>query len=467
MLGYRSKKDSPTKAAVTRRAARRSLSPVTWWLAGMGIVTVLLMIWLMPLSPNSDPSGWLLNLIGISGSFNASTRYAGTLRGGLILPAALALVGMAALASSLKAYRRRVALGVLGHLASAVRLQVPLSPYLYAAAAAEPRGLSRRLRRTAAALAEGRPIGAVLPETAGELPPLVIDRVAAAERSYALGASLGPILDRERRLLAMPRTSGVSTTYALVVILTMLYIGVFVMIFVVPKLAQIFHDFQLKLPWTTQALIDFFYFLERGIDPYRIGVGTILLLAYVLLCRSLARTTRGLFTSRPRVRWFGDWIDRLISIMPVIGRLTRDREAALVCEALAEALRAGRPMPDAIAIATLPSLNAVLRDRMMTWRATVEAGQPIAAAARTAKLPRLMCELLAGTAVTGGADAAGSIEFAGRAYAARSARQAAVVAAVLPVFTTLALAAVVAFMALALSSPMITLIDGLTGGRGR
>ncbi|MDB5325632.1 MAG: type secretion system family protein [Phycisphaerales bacterium] len=445
------------------RTSRNQAAGILWLIVGALLLAALLLLWLWPFPPEANPIEWALRLFSNSPSNSGSgylrRQYGASVLNGpqafaVILPIALGVLSLAALSSSLQLQRRRAAALVLGHLASAIQLSMPLSMYLRSAARGEQRLPRKRLLQLASDLDAGDSISGALADAAGELPPLVLDRVAAAEQSFSLTHALGDILERERRRTAEPAPGVPSRAYAAIVLATMTLVTWLILIFVMPKFAQIFADFKLKLPNVTLVLIGDFPVLLSTL---------ILLAAAISLLVLLSRITRMLFTARTAPDLLGWATDPIQWFTPIYGRLTRNRQMALVCEALAEALIAGRPMPEAIGIATLPSMNRVLRKKLRAWRAGVEDGAPLTSAARSAGVPRLLCDVLAGTTADDGSGAVSAVVFAGRAYNGASGRLAAVLSAIAPIVLTGILAAFVAFLALAMFMPMISLIDGMTG----
>ena len=444
-------------------AARRPLLSRGAWTLLLAAVVVLFVLWVALLAtPNTKPlevPGIILlffwSLLTNPGAFSA----VGVV---LIIPGTFFLLLLALIATALRTKARQRALAVVGYVAAAVRLRVPLPTYLRAAASSESLAMGRRLRRAAAMLDRGVALGPALRVTAGELPPLMLDRIAAAEQAVAPGDMLSDTIDHQRMRYVTRDVANPVPAYAIVTACLIVMVSSMLMVFIIPKYAQIFADFHLRLPPVTQALIDLSRGVALSIESYTLFILSVMLLGAILQSRSIARSTMGSPGSDVPL-WLRRAMGRAVWFLPVVGPIVRDRQTAVTCEALGEALRAGRPMPESIGLATLPSLNGVLRERMAAWRTRVEAGEPTASAARAARLPGLLGDVLAGPAVQEGDNAAGAIEFAGRTYAARAVRASAAVSAVVPIATTLVLAAGVAFVALAMFTPIVKLIDSIAG----
>ena len=390
----------------------------------------------------------------------------------LSLPFALALLCLTGLRIALAGYRRHRADMVLGHVATAIDLGLPLPDYLRIASQSSTPSVARRLLRMSSAIESGIPLPRAISIAAGELPLVLQDQIAAAERSGTLPQTLPTLLAQEQRRTAVAVRARADVAYAFVLATMVVIIVTMISIFVLPKFAQILHDFHLPMSPATVALgrasripdaiayVIFYPFTFVFTDTWEwlqfiVFMPIVMLILFTI--GFVASAARGLFTSRSKRSIFRVLTDPVVWRTPVFGRLVRQRQSAAICETLHDALQAGRPLPEAISLATFPSLNLVLRKRMTRWQQRVTAGESAATAARASKLPRLLCDLLAGARN----DVPGAIAFAGRAYASASERLAIVLRAVAPILVTFTFALIVLSLALSLFAPMLTMIDAL------
>jgi len=364
----------------------------------------------------------------------------------MVLLGAAGLMVLAMLAVPIRLYRKRRALIVLGHVLSAVTLRMPLPKYLRAAATGEPPATRRKLIGIAQRLEEGSSIAAALRGVACDLPPLSLDRLAAAEQNFSFERTAARMVEQLKLRTQTVDPAANSGTYFCILAWVLAAVTGTVVVFVEPKMLKIMADFRVAPPPVMRIL------LLPATGPTTIVV----MLVFTLALLGVAFDIGGKLLPIRRKLSARSWIIDLFAWhVPVIGRIVRARNAAAVCEALAAAFAAGRPTPEAIASANLTSLNSVLRRRVTRWQQDIDAGRPLGQSARETRIPPLLADLLSGAQL----DLSGAAAFAGRAYAATSERQMLVLRAAAPLLVTAFFAVGVAFIALAVFQPMALLID--------
>ena len=420
----------------------RLLRGVLWWLAGAAVL---------------GGAGFLLAWTGLF----------------LFAPVFL-LLGLGTLllaAGNAVRLRRRRADVVLGHVAAAVRLGLPLTPYLRAAAEGEPRAARRTTLETAELIEAGGRVGDAL----GAAAP---GREAAA-RELAAAEDNGVLPEAARRLDDAPADDGdgdgdgdeaalvtpsvaLTATYAAVVLLTLLAALGFLAVFVVPKFEEIFADFGVPLPASTRSLLGA---ARSAVDtPW-------LLLGYAVvvglgLPYAVGRALRALVVAEPRRPWGRPLLGRAACRLPVVGRGLRARHWAAVLRATASGLRAGRPLDRAVAVAAGAGQGGgggPLGARTARLAEDLAEGRPAAAALRRAGLARHEAGLLA-------APPQGRLpermEFLAAHLDNRHRQAAAWLAALATPAVTLAGGLLVGWVALALFEPMRVLAETVLSAEG-
>jgi type II secretory pathway component PulF len=242
-------------------------------------------------------------------------------------------------------------------------------------------------------------------------------------------------------------------TYALVLLILVPGIITILSIFVMPKFNQILKDFGM---WPPPPAMRWVIALSQGVAPMIAAAGAILF----LVAGQVAVEQFG----APSMRWwqarhgyFRTTIDRIRWIMPIVGRLDRDRGLADVMATVAEALEAQRPLNLAVAEAHQPHLNAVLAERVNEWGQGVAAGMSPGDAAARASLPSIVSGLLGTTRPA--PNIAAVCRFLERYYRSRFSRlQLLLREATVPLLALFGGAAVV-LVALAVFQPMIVLLE--------
>lgn len=366
--------------------------------------------------------------------------------GWLFLPFAVLL----AVSTLVRVRRRRVA-SVLGYVDQAVRLNLPLVPMVRAAANGESPRTALRLEALAEQLGSGATLAEALRHAVPEVSPRLASVVAAGEGMHKLPTVLARVA--EQRRVEDEREGaryGMVWGYPWAVLAAALLVLMFLTGMVAPKFIEIFEDFDVALPPITVAFNEFSRWLGGPLlgrmgNPNQLVPGMLWILLGAFVSGLVVMVTRS--TGLRDVLWY----------VPIAGSLERDRGLGDVCHVLEQALRAGLPMDAALAEAAELRVNGVLRRRVAAWSKRVHAGEPVDRAAREAGMPPLVSGLVAtGTAGAGLPEALG---FLRRFYDHRFSRTAAFVQAAWTPISTLLLAALVLWIALAWFVPLVVLIE--------
>ncbi|HSU67839.1 MAG TPA: type II secretion system F family protein [Tepidisphaeraceae bacterium] len=359
------------------RPIRRMLTAIGWLLAGPFVVAAIAMAIGAAVTPSFGGASPLLTLLILT-----------------------------ALALFARNTRRARAMIAVNYLEQAVRLNLPIPAMLAAAERAERGALRRRLGVLRTNLESGWFIGSALQRSVPGVPGRVVQLVSAAERVGQLPATLARLVNRQEHELDQRPMQGIMLRwYPMLMLLCIGPVFLMVMIFVMPKIKQIFHDFHLELPAAVQWALNLWDVLE--IPLFAVAVIAIFPFCGRLLSELLPRRTADLNVFRALT-------DRLGWYIPPWRKVVRSRALADVCHVLAGATVAGQPMDRALSEAAEAADNYVLRRRMHQWTQAVTAGLPLAAAAREAKMPPLIVGMLR---TAQGADATADVfAFLGRYY---------------------------------------------------
>ena len=215
----------------------------------------------------------------------------------------------------------------------------------YALETAPRPSVQRVLSRLRDAVRDGTPLSAALAREPDSFPPLYVGMVRAGEAGGKLAealARLADLLERQRRTVA-------TVTSALIYpcLLAVAAVGSIALLLtqVLPQFVPLFEQNGVKLPASTQLLIDAGAFVSNYGVPILLA-----LLALFLLGGAALR--------RPRPRLV---VDRLLLRLPVVGSLHRELLAARLTRALGTLLINGVSLIAALGIArdALGNLAAV------------------------------------------------------------------------------------------------------------
>lgn len=371
----------------------------------------------------------------------------------IAIPAAVMIVILAPMtAITFSAIRRRRFRTVMVYLEQAIRLNLPLSRMMRAASHGERGVIAMRLSDLRHDLDQGLTVTEAVESALPEAPARAIVTLAAAEHIGQLKPALSRLVRQQRSTddTLDPTQRPFARLYPVVLVCAIGAIGMVFAIFVMPKYEQLFRDFQVTLPAITRGVI----------DALRVAGPVVMLLGGVGL---LVLTGRYLFeTARP----FGIGLtslgiaDRVAWSLPIAHSLALNRSMADVCAFLTDAIAAGIPLDRALTEASRLPINAVMQSRMLEWADLVSEGVPFAEAARKALLPKLAATLLATVRSTD--DTAEVFRFLERHYRWRFSRADYLLRAMVIPLTVLILGVAVAFIALAMFLPLLSLMNALS-----
>ena len=384
------------------------------------------------------------------GGFAAALGVAAGLPAVVGMGSLLGLLLLAATAHLLGGIRRNRARTALGYLEQAARLNLPLPAMLHAAESAETGGGRAAIQLLRARLEDGVPVASAFGQALSGASPRQVSLIGAGERVGRLGQALRRLTDQDR---CKPRRDPANTiylqVYPLVLSLAVSTICALLILFVIPKYKRILHDFHAPVP----AALDWLGDWSGTVIPLCGAIASLLLLSYV------GRMTAAIFSPRLRRPAVLEWIvDRTLWGLPLARGIVRGRGMADVCNVAADALDAGYSPALALADASELKVNAILRRRVRHWAALVEAGQPLADAARAARMPKLLVGMLS---TASGEDVPRVLQFLARYYESRFSRSAELLRGAAIPTMAMGFGAVVLFMAYTLLVPLISLADAM------
>ncbi len=347
---------------------------------------------------------------------------------------------------------------ILGYVEAAVRLNLPLVPFLSAAEVAETGRRRRQLGGVRQAIESGASLGAALGEAA-DVPEDAVARVAAAEPLGQVQSALRRAMKIEQEKRSASTEQGERNFYRFYPVFLMaavLYMVTTFSIFIVPKLRDILKGFGMPLPVITEWLVN----MDRVLfDDYGYVTWSILLAAGVVVLCVIAVYMNRLFLPSVQMPRFGALAERMGWRVPFIHGMHRDRGMAESCELLAEALRGGVPMPEAVRRCLALPVSAGFRRRLIKFQARLEGGATPADAARDARMPALLVGMLQPLSAGAVGESGDLFEFLAHYYRQKFSRAAQVIQAAVEPAVVIACGTVVLTIMLALFLPVMAMIN--------
>jgi len=214
----------------------------------------------------------------------------------------------------------------------------------------------------------GMPVSHALAKHPRYFPEVYTQTLRAGEASGQFGEVAGRLADFQETEVARRSQIVGALVYPGVLASTAIFVVIFLLTFVIPKLSGLFKDMGNDLPVTTRMLLDSTDFITKN---WILCIGMIV--GIVVLFRLWVATPGGAYTR-----------DRLLLHAPLVGPVVRKATISRFARVLGTLVYGGVPILEALEIAGLSAGNRVFHVSAQTVEQEVRAGRPIAEAMRDA-----------------------------------------------------------------------------------
>lgn len=190
---------------------------------------------------------------------------------------------------------------------------------------------------------------------------LFVAMVRSGEEGGDLPGAFSVVADQMERMYTLKKKIRGALIYPSIILMAIFGIGAYMMVAVVPTLAQTFKEMKVDLPLSTQSIIWFSDFLVNNLVASAIGVAL-----FVLMWPIAARTRVG----KRMIEW-------ILLHTPVIKDIVREVNAARTGRTLASLLAAGVDILTALEITREVVQNTYFRDVIESAQKGVGQGEPL------------------------------------------------------------------------------------------
>lgn len=287
--------------------------------------------------------------------------------------------------------------------------------------------------------------GATLHEALAKFPRifsnLFVAMVRAGEEGGSLPESLTVVSDQMERMYQLKKKIRGALIYPAIIVIAIVGIGVLMMMYVVPTLAQTFAEMDAELPKSTQAIIAISNFLLNY---------TVLAIGGAV--GSLALLYAGMHTT------LGKRVSDILFIrMPLIGTMVREVNAARTARTMASLLSSGVDVISSLEITSQVVQNTYFRDVIKDAQKGVGKGEPLSSAfvRRDDLYPAFVGEMIAVGEETGAL--AEMLKRLAVFYEEEVDRKTKDLSTIIEPFLMIVIGAAVGFFAISMISPIYTL----------
>jgi type IV pilus assembly protein PilC len=202
--------------------------------------------------------------------------------------------------------------------------------------------------------------------------------VAAGESSGKLDIILRRLAETMESQRELNSKLKAAMVYPAIVMSAMVGVFIILMVYVVPKLADMYKSMNVPLPFVTQAMITVSDFMVRYLILVMAG-----LFGAVLLARSFMRSPQGRF-----------FMAELMFRMPVFGKITKQKDYAQFSRTLSLLISSAVPIVDSLNIVATTMSSNELKSAVLDAARQVEKGNSLSNYFKTSKMfPSLLSQM--------------------------------------------------------------------------
>ena len=333
------------------------------------------------------------------------------------------------------------------HLAIMIKSGIPLSEAIKSLADQTKNPNFRQvLTEILADVENGQSLEKALSKHSNVFNSLYLSLVRTGEKSGKLEENLEYLALQLKKSYEFRKKIEAATLYPKIVLVATIIIGASISLFVLPQLIELFESLDVELPVTTKILL-FIANLMKNWGILIIGGFVLLYLLFLWLIRT------------PQVKPI--WHKFLVN-MPILGRLVQNIELTSICRNLGIMLKSGLTVTSALETQRQATENLVFKEMLVDISKSVERGKKISEELNTKKyriMPTIVPKMIAVGENTGKLDE--TFIYLGDFFEEEVDDATKNLSNTLEPILLLAIGAVVAFVAMAIISPIYSLTGSI------
>lgn len=271
--------------------------------------------------------------------------------------------------------------------------------------------------------------------------------IKVGEQTGKLDVSLEYLAVQQGKEYALEKKVSGALMYPGIILTATVGLAAFISLFILPKLTTFFDAFSADLPMSTKILLGISNFMKNYGIIFFGGIGMFIFVFSMLL----------------KVKKVKLWWDRLILKMPLIGRLLVEREVSRFTRNLGTMIKSGLPIFEALKIAVSSQSNFAYKKVILELSTNLEKGKKMTDILKLPDynllFPRLVADMIAVGEETGSIDE--SLFYVSQFYEEDIEETAKNMTTILEPVILLVIGLMVAFVALAIISPIYQLTGAL------
>lgn len=257
------------------------------------------------------------------------------------------------------------------HLATMVHAGVPLSDALTTLTGQANPELGKLLKKVVADVENGQSLGKSMGKYPKVFDALTINLIKAGETSGTLDVNLKYLAEQQNKDMVLRRKISGALLYPSLVIGATLIMGTLLSWFILPQLVDMFTSLDVQLPLSTKVLLWFANIMKYYGTFVVIGVfGFVILMSILLKLKPVKRV-----------------VDEIIIKLPIVGKVAIAGQLGLFCRNMGTLLASGLPVVDALQITTDSLDNLKFKDDLVVVKSRVSEGKTMYSSMGSKKYP--------------------------------------------------------------------------------
>lgn len=228
----------------------------------------------------------------------------------------------------------------------------------------ENRKFKKIIKQIKIEVEKGRPLSEVLAEFPKVFPQIYVKMVASGEISGKLDESLEQIVTQMKKSQALTSSIKGAMIYPSVIILAIVGVGIFMVTTVLPKMMNLFDEFDAELPLATKILIKVTNFFGKPLN-------------IIIVIAAIAAFITAIITLLRRAPAFRHFIHNVNLHLPIIGPVIKQINLARFSLTLSSLLKSTVPIVDAIDIAADTCSNVLYQNAIHRTAAEIKTGRAL------------------------------------------------------------------------------------------
>ena len=302
------------------------------------------------------------------------------------------------------------------------------------------------LGRVSSEVQGGEMLGDALEKYGREFGPIFISAVKVGESSGTLAKNLTHVANQMERDLEVRRNVQGAMLYPSIIVIATFILGLALATFVLPQMTSIFRSLDVELPWTTRTLIwASNLFQEHGAILTPVIFIGVISLVYLL-----------------RRRFMQPLVHRVLLRLPLIGTFVHELNRARFCRSIGTMLQSGIPIQETLGIIADAMPNYIYRLSIIVMHERIESGDSFAQIVEEYPhlYPKMVQRMIAVGERSGGL--ADSLLYLARFYEQKVSIKAKNISTIIEPLLLIVIGVAVAFVALAIFTPIYSVTEGLT-----